>query len=863
MPNLSNLSYSQGSPQMYGLPIEDIKAVSLELTNRYNQNKQFSNQVLQQTKAIDHIKSNKKDVGIVGDAVDMVQGEITDMLTNQDFHRAGDKISDMTNDLMGNAGLKQVTANASQQRANFKQIDDAKGYSNDIKNALKAKQMDEYTGVNYNKEDNTATGKYDVYDIEDAPDLTELNSIMALFKSDKRVIQQGFQNVNMSGIKIPGHEGLGDFVQGIKQTKEYITEHDVQRAVLQYLSSSPKYKSYYNTIADAESYKFTKSLGMTPNEVNSSDKGSMAVYNAIREKYKQYGAVRVLSETGLSNDAIKLLAKDPKRLNDTFEAALDKMTTANLDDYSRNGYRNIDIIKEEIKNNEKQKVASMYGNIVGFEKFDSDMTLHANAMFGKLYEENSKIQPFVTPGGNIDTESLKSMREQVVNDATTTRDLTTKLKNLNNKVDPTLEALKIELGKTSDPDTKKQIQSDIAFKEAAIKKEKEDINYRLGVIDMKRQTYEATVADAVKQHPELEITKGDIATNYLLDEVKAIGTNNQFSESLKLIVAKQTIANIVIAAYKQPYSVIERQVTENFKTSKIGNKALYKNEEDYNNVLQEHLAYAAKTYNGIHQAQANKIAKYIDNGGTISSPGTVVGIKGNPTYDGIMANYSTALDSYPDWPIINGSSEPSTASKDFADELKKLKVATKSINFYSNNNKDATGNLMLQVIYSDANGTPVKTIVVAPPVSSVINREMVADLTTKIPQSEVYGIGKPYDQTGQQVTNVLKSSQAAAFSILEGSSNKPSGKSLGAALSELGRLEGAFEKDLLIGAEKGGNGNTVNTYLHIKHDDEGYKFYQKGGINNEFTQIRYKNVDIFTTPSAVLPAIYNLANNIK
>ena len=63
---------------------------------------------------------------------------------------------------------------------------------------------------------------------------------------------------------------VNDFLK-IDKTKEFINEQDVQRAVLQYLSSSPKYKSYYNIyiksdkrIKNSIRLRLKKQIGETP-----------------------------------------------------------------------------------------------------------------------------------------------------------------------------------------------------------------------------------------------------------------------------------------------------------------------------------------------------------------------------------------------------------------------------------------------------------------------------------------------------------------------------------------------------------------------------------------------------------------------
>lgn len=74
------------------------------------------------------------------------------------------------------------------QVENYKNIDSKKGWSEEQKNAIKAIAEANSTGVVYDPVTNEAKSGFNGYNIDDAPDLTELNSLMALMKSNKKVI---------------------------------------------------------------------------------------------------------------------------------------------------------------------------------------------------------------------------------------------------------------------------------------------------------------------------------------------------------------------------------------------------------------------------------------------------------------------------------------------------------------------------------------------------------------------------------------------------------------------------------------------------------------------------------------------------
>ena len=845
MKNLGNLSYSQGSPQMYGLPIEDIKNVSLELTNRYNQNKQYSNNLLQQAKAIPSIAGATNDKQVINDAIADVQTNVEAMVNNQDFHRASDRISEMTNNLISNNGIKQVTQNLKLQQEDFKKIEDAKGYTDEQKNILKAKQLEDYKGVTYDKKTNTASGQYNVYNIEDAPDMKEINDIMQLFKSNKEIIANGYNQVNLSKITIPGYEGLGDHIEQFKKTREYITEGDVNRAVLDYLSLSPKYKAYYNTIGDIELYKTMKTLKMNKDTFDTDPAGEMNVINTLKNRYKEYNPDDILYATGFTQEAVDKLKKDQKSFDSVYEASIDKLTEQNIENYRSMNYKNSDIIKQEIANKEKEKLANLYGNVVGFTKLDSDIDLKENSLFGKLYEENSKIQPFITPGMNIDSSSIQDMTDVYLKDIQTEGELKTQLSNLNKSVDPTIISLQNKLKLEKDPNKQKEIQDEIKYKQDIIKQQKEALEIQLGTIEMKRKNYEQTISQAIKEHPELQINNKEIedaVTLYVAKEGNPFSTSGVGMNSIANNIIKLKQANKTDNEIKQYLLQIINA------DSKIQNK-----QRTYNDYVKK-----LKDVNiAIINKQSNKVANFIEAGGTISNAGVVTSMKGDKTYDGFMNNLSRAMDMNPDWKVITGSKYSSIANDDYITELKDLNVASKDVDLYSTTQQDPTGNLLLNVTYRDKDGKPVKNVIVQAPASSILKGNMAKDLIQRIGQSKQFGENGAYSQYGTQVTNVIKTSQAASIPVLDKKTGNNTGITLGNILSNLPKIEGQFTQEYCIGD----NGNN-KTYLNIVKDTEGYHFILDGGIYNRSEKITYQGVSTFKNPTAVLPAIYTMLNGI-
>lgn len=844
MKQLGNLSYSQGSPQMYGLPIEDIKNVSLELTNRYNQNKSYSNSLLQQAKAIPSIAGAVNDKKVINEAIADIQTNVEAMVNNQDFHRSSDRITTMTNDLVSNNGIKQVTQNLKLQQEDFKKIEDAKGYSDEQKNILKAKQLEEYKGVTYDKKTNTASGQYSTYDIEDAPDMKEINDIMQLFKSNKEVVANGYKQVNLSKISIPGYEGLGDHIEQYKNTKEFISEGDVKRAVLDYLSLSPKYKSYYNTISDIELYKTIKTLNLTKDDFNSNPIGDLNVLNTIKNEYKQYDKIDILHASGFNDEAIAKLSKDEKALTSVYEAAIDKMAKENIETYKSLNYKNSDIIKQEVTNKEKQKLANLYGNVVGFTKIDTDLDLKENSLFGKVFDETNKIQPFITPGMNIDATSITEMKDIYLKDIQQEGELKTKLTNLNSTIDPTIIKLQNQLKVEKDPTKQQQLKDDIKYKQDIIEQQKEALQVQLGTIEMKRKNYEQTISQAIKEHPELQINNDDLTKFNWGSNTSVL---NSISDDYKKQLLDYVNKGVSLDRVLEIYHISQK---ERLKKELAKNPGYSLDINGSDNLIKD-------AYNAIHTMQSNKISKYVEAGGTISNAGVVVSMKGDKLYDGFMNNLGRAMDMNPDWKVITGSTYSSIANKDFITELTDLKVTSKDIDLYSTTQQDPTGNLLLNVTYRNEDGVPVKTVVVQAPATSVLNNNMARDLIQRINKNKQFGNTGAYSQYGTQVTNILKTSQAASIPVLDKVTGKDTGKTIGNILSQLPQIEGRYTQEYCIG-DNGG----IKTYLQVKKDADGYHFTLDGGIHNRVETITYQGVSTFKNPTAVLPAIYTIINGI-
>ncbi len=192
MPGFGQLAYSQGSPQYLGLPIEDIKAVSRELTDRYNVNESTSDQIKTYVSSIPHRNVDRK---IVTDAASLIDQGVNQIVEDKSFHRSGRQIKDMAIAMQSNKGLQMAQSDYAAQVENYKNIDSKKGWSEEQKNAIKAIAEANSTGVVYDPVTNEAKSGFNGYNIDDAPDLTELNSLMALMKSNKEGNNTGFTEV--------------------------------------------------------------------------------------------------------------------------------------------------------------------------------------------------------------------------------------------------------------------------------------------------------------------------------------------------------------------------------------------------------------------------------------------------------------------------------------------------------------------------------------------------------------------------------------------------------------------------------------------------------------------------------------------
>ena len=233
-------------------------------------------------------------------------------------------------------------------------------------------------------------------------------------------------------------------------------------------------------------------------------------------------------------------------------------------------------------------------------------------------------------------------------------------------------------------------------------------------------------------------------------------------------------------------------------------------------------------------------------------------MKGDPIYDGFMSNLSSAMDMNPNWTIIQGSKEPSIASKDYIAELKELKATSKEINLYNTTSQDPSGNILLNVTYKDKDGVPVKNVIVQAPTSQVLKGNMTKAMIQNIRNSKSFGNKGPYSMYGQQVINVLSTSAAATLPVLEMGSGKPTGTTLGNSLSQLTQIEGKYTKEYLIGVQNG-----FQTKLKVEHDDlDGYKFYLVGGSKNGYQLLEYEGINNFSNPTAILPQIYNVINGL-
>ena len=117
MSGFGQLAYSQGSPQYLGLPIEDIKAVSRELTDRYNVNESTSDQIKTYVSSIPHRNVDRK---IVTDAASLIDQGVNQIVEDKSFHRSGRQIKDMAIAMQSNKGLQMAQSDYAAQVENYK-----------------------------------------------------------------------------------------------------------------------------------------------------------------------------------------------------------------------------------------------------------------------------------------------------------------------------------------------------------------------------------------------------------------------------------------------------------------------------------------------------------------------------------------------------------------------------------------------------------------------------------------------------------------------------------------------------------------------------------------------------------------------
>ena len=420
-----NLAISQGVTPYIGLPIDDIKQAHQTLVMK---NEFAHDQAGQLEEFIGQHRALTGNMqGTIDNEKSAIDGKLTSMVKNKDAHFRIKEMKSEARRIKNHRGLGSIREINEQYKDTVQHNEKVDTWDEKYKSAANDMSLSSVSGWEYDEKDNKVkNGNYKGIKLSEAPDFNkDIADLLKHFKPDTTsgvsFSEYGGANISQAVARLQqetGHD-ISPFIRKYSRTVETASESDIQKAVVDYIESTPKVQSYLNT------------KGML--DLHISNKGIEYMANGNEEVKTQLKRNRLKAETGKylesyidpSKAVAAFYSKQTNGQGDIQEL-LSKFGNLKQSEQANIIRQGVDIITNNymtkveaedtdldssyqrlLYQNEMSTIAQLHGNVFGYvsEKIDADLT--KNYYFDLANEKNkSDASVIQMAGGQVPMESM-------------------------------------------------------------------------------------------------------------------------------------------------------------------------------------------------------------------------------------------------------------------------------------------------------------------------------------------------------------------------------------------------------------------------------------------------------------------------